>query len=147
MRVRVLVLCLLLLAMSACIGPDSFEITPTLPAIPLEEPATATRVLPTPTLRPPATVTTTPTATITAAPTIASTSTPESVTRVELTVAAVNLRLGAGTEFAVLAVVGADEDIALLEVNLDGSWYKVRTADGIEGWVGSSVARLVEPEN
>ena len=86
-------------------------------------------------------------ATITATPTVASSSTPESVTRVELTVGAANMRLGAGTEFAVVAVVSADEGITLLETNLDGSWYKVRTGDGLEGWVGSSVARLVEADN
>lgn len=144
MRVRVIVLCLLTLTAFACSAPESVEITRTQPAAPGEELATATRIFPTPTLRPSKTPATTVTPTITLTPTIASTNTPESVTRVELSVAAANMRLGAGTEFAVMGVVGADEEIILLETNLDGSWYKVRTVDGREGWVGSTLATLVE---
>ena len=130
--------------MVACAEPESIEKTRTQPTVPLEDPPTPTKIVPSPTLRPSATAAP---ATITPTPTIAITSTPESVTKVELSVGAANLRLGAGTEFAVMGVVSATEEITLLEINLDGSWYKVRTADGREGWVGSSVARLVEGEN
>lgn len=147
MRVRVLVLWLLAMATFACAGPESVEITRTQPAAPVEDLATATRIIPSPTLRASATSTTAVTATITPTPTIAITSTPEIVTKVELSVVAANLRLGAGTEFAVVGIVSADEEITLLETNLDGSWYKVRTTDELEGWVGSSVATLVKGEN
>jgi hypothetical protein len=146
MRVKVLLMCLFTLATFACRGAEGVEETLT-PGIPLEEPATATKViLPSPTLRASATPTIIPTATITPTPTIAVTITPERVTKVEITIGAANLRLGAGTEFAVVGVIAAGEDIILLNTNLDGSWYKVRTAEGIEGWVGSTVARLVEGE-
>jgi uncharacterized protein YgiM (DUF1202 family) len=133
--------------MFACAGPETIEKTPTQPAIPVEALATATKIVPSPTLRPSATATTAAPPTTTSTPTTTITSTPENVTKVEVTIGAANLRLGAGTEFAVVGVVTAAEEIALLETNLDGTWYKVRTADGVEGWVGSSVARLVEGGN
>jgi len=148
MRLKVLVLCLLLLGTFACTGSERIEIPQTQPAIPLEDLATATiMIFPSPTLRPTATSTTAPTAAITSTPTIVPTSTPESVTKVEVTVGAANLRSGAGTDFAAVGVVKEGEDIELLEISPDGTWYKVRTADGLEGWVGSSVATLIEGEN
>ncbi len=147
MRVMVLVLILLTLTSFGCSGAESIEPTRTRPAAPLEDPATATKIIPSPTLRPTAMPSTTPTAAPTSTPTIAITQTPESVAKVEITIGAANLRLGAGTEFAVVGVASAGEEIVLLEINSDASWYKVRTADGLEGWVGSSVARVVEGEN
>lgn len=69
------------------------------------------------------------------------------MTKVEITIGAANLRLGAGTEFAVIGVIAAGDDVILIETNGEGTWYKVKTAEGVEGWVGSSVARLVEGEN
>lgn len=144
MRVRLLVLCILTLAMFACTRSEAVETTRTPPAIPFEDLVTATRIFPSPTVRPSATPITASTATVSSTPTIAITNTPESVTKVEITVGAANLRLGAGTEFAVVGVISASEEITLLETNPDGTWYKVRTADGVEGWVGSSVARVVE---
>ena len=149
MRVRILLLCLSLLTMFACVDPENIDATPTQLALPVQDLATATRIIPTPTLRPSTTPTTTAAATITATPTITITITsiPEAVTRVELTVGAANLRLGAGTEFAVIGVISAGEDIALLDTSLDTTWYKVRTVDGLEGWVGSTVARIVEGGN
>jgi uncharacterized protein YgiM (DUF1202 family) len=148
MRVRVLVLCLLTLAMFGCSGAENVEETETPAAIATEEPATATRISPSPTLRPSATATTpAPTPTTRATATIMITSTPENVTKVEVTVGAANLRLGAGTEFAVVGVIVAGEEPTLLETNPDETWYKVRTAEGVEGWVGSSVARMVEGED
>lgn len=146
MRVRVLVLCLLVLATFACAGSESIEKTRTQPAIPLEDLATPTKIFPSPTLRPSATSTAALTATIASTPTIAITKTPESVTKVEISVAAANLRSGAGIDFAAVGVISAGEDIELLEINPDGTWYKVRTADGLVGWVGSSVATLIEGE-
>jgi uncharacterized protein YgiM (DUF1202 family) len=74
------------------------------------------------------------------------TNTPESVTKVEISVGAANLRSGAGIDFAAVGVVKAGEEIELLEISPDGTWYKVKTADGLVGWVGSSVATLVEAE-
>lgn len=144
MRVRVLFLSMLILAMGACAEPESIEKTRTQPAIPLKDPATPTKIIPSPTLRPSATATTAVPSTITSTPAIATTSKPENVIKVELSVDAANLRIGAGTEFAVMGVVTAGEDIDLIETSLDSTWYKVRTADGREGWVGSSVARVVE---
>ena len=146
MRVRVLILCLLILASFACAGSESIEITPTQTAIPLEELATAAIILPSPTLRPSATSITAPTAAITSTPTITLTVTAESVTKVEVSAGAVNLRSGAGIDFAAVGVLRAGEDIELIEISPDGTWYKVRTVDGLVGWVGSSVATLVEGE-
>ena len=144
MRLRVLVLCLLTLAAFACSGSESIEVTRTQPAMPLEDPATATIIIPSPTLRPSATSITAPTAAITSTPTIAITITPESVTKVEVIAGAVNLRSGAGIDYAAVGVITAGDDIELIEISPDGTWYKVRTADGLIGWVGSSVATLVE---
>ncbi len=150
MRIRVLVLCLLVLATFACAGSESIENVPKQPAIPLEDLATATIIVPSPTsrpsptLRPSATSITAPPAAITSTPNVAMTDSPEGVTKVEVSAGPVNLRSGAGVDFAAVGVLQAGEDIELLEISPDGTWYKVRTADGLVGWVGSSVATLVK---
>jgi hypothetical protein len=53
-----------------------------------------------------------------------------------------NLRSGAGTDFEVLARLNAGELVTLLEgpvVNNGFTWWRVRTASGVEGWVVESV--------
>jgi len=56
-----------------------------------------------------------------------------------------NLRAEASTTSAVVQVLSAGQQLALIEEA--PGWYRVRTADGLEGWVaaGGSYTQLVRP--
>lgn len=56
-----------------------------------------------------------------------------------------NLRAEASTGSAVVQVLAADQQLTLVEEGL--GWYRVRTADGVEGWVaaGGRYTQLVKP--
>ncbi len=56
-----------------------------------------------------------------------------------------NLRAEASTASAVVQVLSVDQQLMLLEEGL--GWYRVRTAEGVEGWVaaGGAYTRLVQP--
>lgn len=47
----------------------------------------------------------------------------------------VNLRAGPGTRFAILRVLGAEEQVAVLGKAPAGDWFQVRTMRAQEGWV------------
>jgi len=56
-----------------------------------------------------------------------------------------NLRAEASTTSAVVQVLAADQQLALVEEGL--GWYRVRTAEGVEGWVaaGGRYTQIVKP--
>jgi Bacterial SH3 domain len=49
-----------------------------------------------------------------------------------------NLRAGPGIDYPVVKVVGFTDTLSLIGRNADGSWVKVRTSVGVEGWVDVS---------
>ena len=61
---------------------------------------------------------------------------------IQLLVSAANLRSGPGTESDIIGIVESGGHPELLGKNADGSWLKVRTADGRIGWIGSSVVQV-----
>lgn len=137
---------LLATVLAACGERGNQENGPLVPAHTAEMTATATKMASTPTLAPAATSTAEATPTIKSSPTAARTSTPEMITAVEITVAAANLRSGPGIEAEIMGFVDAEEFLEWVETSADGQWYRVLTEDGHKGWVGSSVARIVERE-
>jgi serpin B len=52
----------------------------------------------------------------------------------------VNIRSGAGPEYAVVATASKGTDLTILKES--GAWYKVRTPDGKEGWVRKDLVAL-----
>jgi len=56
-----------------------------------------------------------------------------------------NLRAEPSTGSAIVAVLDMDQQLILLEQGT--GWYRVRTSDGVEGWVaaGGRYTELVEP--
>jgi SH3-like domain-containing protein len=56
-----------------------------------------------------------------------------------------NLRSEPSTAAAVLGVLALDQQLTLLDEG--AGWYRVRTADGLEGWVaaGGAYTELVQP--
>jgi uncharacterized protein YgiM (DUF1202 family) len=56
---------------------------------------------------------------------------------------AANVRGGPGVDFAIVAVVAADDQIELL--GRSGDWYQVGLADGSTGWMAGQVLGL-DPE-
>jgi curli biogenesis system outer membrane secretion channel CsgG len=57
--------------------------------------------------------------------------------------ASVNIRSGAGTEYGVVATATKGTKLTMIEES--GSWYKVRTIDGKEGWVRNDLVSLSPP--
>ncbi len=49
-----------------------------------------------------------------------------------------NLRSGPNTTYPVVTIVHEGDDLNLLGRNASGSWVKVRTLEGVEGWVASA---------
>ena len=82
--------------------------------------------------------------TATPLPTVTATSVPVSLSIVRIVAAAANLREGPGTNFAVIDTLFENERLELLEQTDDGFWYQVRLEDGSTGWIGSSVAEIVQ---
>lgn len=59
---------------------------------------------------------------------------------VYVTSSSVNIRSGAGTEYGVVATVTKGNKLTMLEES--GSWYKVRTSEGKEGWLRNDLVSL-----
>jgi len=62
---------------------------------------------------------------------------------VYVTSSSVNIRSGAGTEYGVVTAVTKGTKLTMIEES--GSWYKVRTIDGKEGWVRNDLVSLSPP--
>ncbi len=144
--VAVLVLALLLLA-----GCPAEEAQPTTEAAAPASPAPTVTLIPTPlpaTPEPPTapsplpTVTLAPTSQPPAAPPAPVVDTPAAAPpTADAVVAAAQLdmRSGPGTDFDVLATLAQDDPLEVIGQSGNCAWLKVRTAQGVEGWV----ARLV----
>jgi hypothetical protein len=122
-------LALLLLALAGCGEYLDFEAA--LPPSPSPFPtmarlATVTPVTPSPTLAP----------TPTRRPTTIATPT-EPIPLEAVTIVGANVRAGPGTDFAVVDTILADE-VVTLNGRL-GEWYRLRTPDGIDGWMAAEV--------
>jgi len=57
--------------------------------------------------------------------------------------ASINIRSGAGTEYAVVTTAPKGAKLTMLEES--GSWYRVKTSDGKEGWVRNDLVSLSPP--
>jgi len=89
----------------------------------------------------------TPTPTITPTPTATPTPTPTPIPTyvAKVTAELVNLRSFPDAESEVLAILPRDEDVELVGklAGPDGDWLRVRTREGLEGWI---FAEFLEPE-
>jgi SH3-like domain-containing protein len=56
-----------------------------------------------------------------------------------------NLRVEPSTDASVVGVLNGDQQLALIEEGV--GWYRVRTVDGVEGWVaaGGRYTELIQP--
>jgi uncharacterized protein YgiM (DUF1202 family) len=113
-------------ALSACT-----DVAASLPARPSPVPTLARLPSVTP-------VTPRPTAPPTPTPIIVVTPTPRplfgTVTR------PANVRSGPGTEFGIVAVQDAGDTVVL--ERRSGDWYRVRTAEGLDGWMSGTVLEI-----
>lgn len=50
-----------------------------------------------------------------------------------------NVRSGPGTEFGILTKITRGQVVSLLGRNTNGTWAKIRTSTGIEGWVSTAL--------
>ncbi len=101
------------------------------------EPPTAT---PTTTSTPTRTPTATPSPTATDTPTDAPTATFTPATPVALALRDVLVRVGPGSQYPALTTLDAEEEISIVGISEDGSWYQVLLPGGELGWMGSSPA-------
>lgn len=69
----------------------------------------------------------------------------EAVPLLALSVPAANVRSGPGIEYAITGVVSRGETTPVIGVSDDGGWINIALPDGGEGWVGGSVATIVQP--
>jgi len=63
---------------------------------------------------------------------------PEPTTWYRVTAYALNIRKGPSTTFDVIGKLHEDDVVERLEENDDGKWLKIRTAEGLFGWVYAS---------
>ena len=62
-----------------------------------------------------------------------------------VTTGALNVRSGPGTQYGTVTVVYQGNQLTLIGRNSDGSWVKVRTANGTEGWVNATLIQTNVP--
>ncbi len=62
-----------------------------------------------------------------------------------LSVPAANVRSGPGIDYAIIGVVNRDDTTPVIGVSDGGGWINILLPDGGDGWVGSSVATIVQP--
>jgi len=91
-----------------------------------------------------ATATTTATATSTSKPTATKTTAPSSTpeTTVKVSGDSVNLRTGPGANFAKVRMLTSGELLILLGRLSDNTWLYVKTSDGQEGWIETTLVDL-----
>ncbi|HEX2906633.1 MAG TPA: SH3 domain-containing protein, partial [Phototrophicaceae bacterium] len=114
-------LILLAFILAACGGNPTPQVVSFVPSV------TPGAVVPT--RQPTATPTPeTPTATATFTPAPTATATP--ATPIAQAVRDIPVRGGPGSDYAVLTTLGPDEQLNIIGISEDGSWYQVRLADG-----------------
>ncbi|MBC6934369.1 MAG: hypothetical protein DWB42_00845 [Chloroflexi bacterium] len=129
------------LALAACGGTPTPQVVSYIPS------ATPGAVVPT--RRPTDTPTpVTPTATPTDTPTPTSTPTPTHTATPSTPVAEalrdnVPVRQGPGSAYPVIASLAANEQLEIVGISEDGSWYRVILPDNSSGWVTSASAQVV----
>jgi hypothetical protein len=85
-----------------------------------------------------------PATVLTITPTLLPTETAVPQTQVRVIIRTANLRAGPGEDQLVVGFAREDEILTVIEVNENETWLLVQTADGLEGWIGSTI---VEPVN
>ncbi|MCB9421256.1 MAG: SH3 domain-containing protein [Ardenticatenaceae bacterium] len=78
---------------------------------------------------------------VTATPTF-NTKTASGNTRIQ-TLGTSNVRSGPDMDSPVVGYTYHEEEYDVLETNSDETWYKIRLADGTEGWIGSSRVKVL----
>jgi uncharacterized protein YraI len=62
-----------------------------------------------------------------------------------VTTGALNVRSGPGTQYGAITVIYQGAQVTLIGRNADGSWVKIRTSAGTEGWVNASLVQANVP--
>lgn len=100
---------------------------------------------PTATDTPTPTATDTPTATATDTPTPTSTQTPTPLPKCVVQPSSIYMRAGPGTNYPVVVALEQGNAPEVIGRNDGGSWLKVRTSDGKEGWVAANIVECSSP--
>lgn len=81
----------------------------------------------------------TPVPTDTATPTLVPSPTSQPAPEVRVTIASANLRAGPGTAYASIGTLFAGDTVTVIATTPGGTWYNVRLANGVTGWLARSV--------
>lgn len=83
--------------------------------------------------------------TVRPSPTPTPTPTPTSATYAEVTVPALNVRAGPGTNFPRLGLVRRGQRLTVLARNPEATWLLICCLDGQRGWISSAYVKLSQP--
>ncbi len=138
---------LLLVGGAACmnINPTATLALPTNTLVPLATLTPRYTATPIPSASPRPTFTYTPTDTAippTPSDTPTPSPTPPVIGRVASVQAAVNMRAGPGTSFAVIRGVPSNTDVIVLATDESRRWYNIRLEDGTEGWMAADLISI-----
>jgi uncharacterized protein YgiM (DUF1202 family) len=62
-----------------------------------------------------------------------------------VTAGALNVRVGPGAYYPIITMVYEGDYVTVIGRTATGSWFKVRLANGIEGWLSSAYVIMVVP--